>query len=154
MAIAYRIIDSFNLLHSLKRLKNKILFHDIATMISTIETYAVNKGEICQFVFDGIRFEDQFQSTHISHMYFSEPGQTGDELMERLMNLMPDDSRRFSTIVTNDRCLIDMALGMGVRHERCEIFLHSMTHVSYLDGNESQPNFANKPFNNPFQNLE
>ncbi|MFT5206698.1 MAG: putative RNA-binding protein with PIN domain [Candidatus Omnitrophota bacterium] len=153
MAIAYRIIDSFNLLHHLKRSQIKDIFHDIATMIAAIETYAVNRGEVCQFVFDGIRFEDQYESTHTSQMHFSEPGQTGDELMERLMNLMPEESRRFSTLVTDDRCLTDMALGMGVRHERCEIFMRSMTHKSYLKDDDDKPNYANKPFNNPFNDL-
>jgi predicted RNA-binding protein with PIN domain len=142
-------IDGFNLYHTHR--PNKSLFSDISSMLYAIETYAAGKGMRACVVLDGTGFHQQFNDTPTLRILCSEAGQTADAVLEANMHDLPVAQRLPSLVVTGDRNLANMALGTGVRHMSCPMFLKELQEFGRSskrahDSGSSESFSINRPF--------
>jgi predicted RNA-binding protein with PIN domain len=147
------IIDGFNFTHYMAKCHNAKAGHlearpnGIKEILYYLESHIAVKGRSATVVFDGTRYKDEIQPSQWLKLLFSQPGETADQVIERLMSVIDPAKRIQHILVSNDHALRQMAVGLGVRVQRPAEFLDSLQvdSTSILRKDEPPQKF-NKPF--------
>lgn len=145
------IVDALNLIHGAARILGAGE-SGVKRLVCSLESYASLHGRRLTLVFDGTRFEGEIASSKGMTVIFSDPGQKADEVIERLMSALPEGERLASVLVSDDRALRSMAVGLGLRTKGVEEMLGDVKRELSKES-KARETGSRKPFNNPFSGL-
>lgn len=149
MTTEHFIIDGFNFAHSYGRSGKRGQSGDIKRMVYDLEDHSYRKDREMTVVFDGIRFKGEFVSSKAIRIFFSQPPESADELIGRLMNETPPRDRLRYVLVSDDNALRNMALGLGMRVKQTKELSQEME-KSAAQEQKTRTSKIPEPFNNPF----
>jgi predicted RNA-binding protein with PIN domain len=124
----------------------------VKKLVYALESYAASSGREATVVFDGVRYRGEFAPSAYVRVLFSEPGETADALIGRLMREVPPRERIGWALVSDDRALRDEAVGMGLRRMGAEEFARELEERGKAGRKEAERRIE-PPFNTPFRDL-
>ncbi|MFT5125622.1 MAG: ribosomal protection tetracycline resistance protein [Kiritimatiellia bacterium] len=127
MQQTHYIIDGYSLLHVKHpgQLGSKVqLDHHREALIREIDQWR-RKADYVTLVFDGRQFSRAAQSrTEHFHIVYTNKNQSADAYIERLCHELPKPET--STVVSNDRAIIELTAASGCFTRSCNMFLYDL----------------------------
>ncbi len=146
------LIDAFNVIHAASRSARHGPFSDVKRFVYALERHASARESRVTVVFDGTRFEGEFQSSRSLEVLCTKPGEKADTLLERLMREIQPAERIQAVLVSEDNALRAMAMGWGVRVQKPAELLDRLNAAEKPAAPQGGTG-RSEPFNNPFRGL-
>jgi predicted RNA-binding protein with PIN domain len=144
-------IDAFNLTHRIQETPLKNRFPNIQDLVYGLESFAASHDKQITLVLDGSRFKDQYPSSKLLEIICSHPGESADAVIERRIEEIPAPMRLYAVVVSDDRALIQMARGSGVRVQNCGQLVEQLKEKTNEKNSSSDP--SQEPFSTPFEGI-